>query len=332
MIRLLESKKIHLFLCSVFSVLGLVWIIFSNPMFPVSSVYGVQLPFRFPILGLIVPCWLLYFNQKRLSIIWLLLAVPLIFGFNVHMFRPDMYFLWLCLLAISICKNKEQTYASFLMILGGMYLWTAIQKMHIDFVLVMANVFDRRIIPSFFPDIVSKLVAGLVPVIEFGLAVLCFTRFIKMRKILAVILHGGIIYFLLVGGWNSTMVAWNIILLAFHFVLPAFHSPWSGVKLWLAVPVLSIIFPVLYFIGCWPVFASWAMYSSRLEHYRLVLDEQTALYPPEYIRDFVYIKDGEYMMTITTWADAELGGAPCMESVLKEKVLQDCRTFIKNHP
>jgi len=332
MMRLLESKKIHLFLCIVFSVVGLAWIISSHPMFPVSAMYGIQLPFRFPVLGLIVAGWLLYFNRKWLSIAWLVLVVPVIFCFNVHMLRPDLYFLWLCLLAVSIGKNKEQVYASFLLILGGMYLWTSIQKMHIDFVLVMANVFDRRIIPSSFPDITSRLMAALVPVIELGLAILCFTRFIKIRKILAAILHGGIVYFLIVGGWNSTMVAWNIALVLFHFMLPAFKYPTRGIQMWQVVPALSIIFPVLYFIGYWPVFASWAMYSSRLEHYRLVLDEQTALHPPEYIRDFVYIKDGEYMITITTWADAELGGAPCMEPILKEKVLQDCRTFIKNHP
>jgi hypothetical protein len=330
--RLLELKKVHLFLCIVFSVLGLAWIFLSNPMFPVSSVYNIQLPFRFPVLGLIIPCWLLYFNQKRLSILWLLLVVPIVVGFNVHMLRPDMYFLWLCLLSASICKNKEQMYASFLLILGGMYLWTAIQKMHIDFVLMMASVFDKRIIPSFFPSISSKLIAGLIPIMEFTLAILCFTRLVKARRVLAIILHGGIIYFLLVGGWNSTMVAWNIALVLFHFLLPAFQNTESGIRIWQTIPALSIFFPVLYFVGVWPVFASWAMYSSRLEHYRLVLDEQTAIYPPEYIRDFVYIKDGQYMITLTTWADAELGGAPCMEPLLKEKVLQDCRTFIKNYP
>ena len=328
----LENKRFQLALCLVFTLVALVWIGVSKPHFPTVSLFPVNLPYRFPIVGLVAVCWCVYMGWKRVTIIGLAFA-PLLFAFNINMLRPDLYFLWLCLLTVCLSKSKQQTYLGLLAILGGMYLWTAIHKIDTDFVRNMSFMFGKRILPASMPESVAKLMAIGIPVWELALAVSCFLPYRKMRMVLGMLLHAGILFFLFKGGWNYTMIAWNTGLLILHALLPAASvKEWIPNKgAWLFPTVLAIVLPAFYFLGLAPIFASWTMYSAQIKPYRLEIDEQTALYPPDYIREFVYRKDGVYSVSIVEWADAETGGAPCMEPIFANKVLRECDQYIRTH-
>lgn len=325
------SRKIHLAWCVFFSLLSIFLVVFIQPQFPSSSLLSSSLPFYFPLLGLSGACWLIFIGFKNASLLYLLVVIPLIFTFNLHLLRPDLYFFWLCLIVIVISDNKEQVSSGFLLVLAGMYLWTAIQKMNAGFVEGMAYTFQKRILPNTSIASISILVK-LIPAVEFLLAIFCITKFVRIRIVLALLIHGGILYFIIKGGWNYSMILWNVVLIILHVLLPAFQFAKIGINWkWYFVPSAAIILPVLYFVGFFPNFASWTMYSGRLQHYRLKIGEQTALYPPEYIRDYVYVKDGVYSVSISEWCDGETGGAPCMEPIFSERILMDCDSYIKSH-
>lgn len=334
MTTLLESRKVQVILCGLFSILAIGLVFIFHPNFPVTSLLPVDLPFYFPVLGFVVPCWLLYEGKKQIALVWLIVIVPCLLTCNLHLLRPDIYFLWLCLLAVSISKNKEQVYSTLLFILAGMYVWTAIQKANLGFVTGMAYTLEKRILPSSISHETVLVLVKFIPLMEFVLAILCFTKFVKVRITFAILIHGGILFFLLKGGWNYSMILWNMLLIILHILLPAFNIPSKIFRTWkwYITPIIVMVFPALYFVGLWPGFASWTMYSGRIEHYRLVIDAQTAIYPPDYIRAFVYEKDGIYFLSISEWADAETGGAVCMEPMLSERVLIDCENYIKTHP
>lgn len=329
--KLLENRKFQLVLCVLFSAVALTWIIISHPQFPILSLIGFELPFRFPVIGFLPAIWLLYFQYKKWAFLALLLFVPLCMLFNLNMLRPDFYLLWLLLLVASLSKNKEQLYSGFLLVLFGMYFYTAVQKLHADFFTGMARVFDKRILSENLPAGSSKALAISIPIMELLLALFCISPYKKLRMVLGVALHSGILYFILVGGWNYGMVIWNFSLLILHVLLPAFDRKniIQHKGTWLTPVGFSMLMPISFLLGIGPVFSSWNMYSAKTIPYRLQIDEATAKNPPAYVRDFVYSKNGVYSISVNEWADYEIGGAPCMEKIFADELMIECNQYIK---
>lgn len=332
MYKLLESRYFSIISCVFFTCLAIAWVLFSKPLFPGYSVISLSLPYRFPILGFVPAFWLLYAKQKKLALVWSFLLLPFFFLTNLNMLRPDLYMLWLILLLVAIAEDKSQVYSSIWFIFAAMYFWTAIQKLNFSFFDGMANSFAHRIIPAYYPVWVSKALAFLVPFLELGLAFLCLGPYQKWRRGVAVLLHAGILYYIIIGNWNATMIPWNVALLASHLILPSFE--WRKGRFALkkcGLPLgLAWIIPAFYFVNLAPVFASWAMYSARIQPYYLEIDQEVALNPPSEIRDFVFRKDGAYVVSVFGWSDFETGGPPCVEPWAKEGLFKRCEKYLNN--
>lgn len=308
--------------------------VFIRPQFPVISLYPFEISYWFPLLAFVIPFWLLYFKKNKLSLLWLFTGIPACWLLNVNTLRPDLYFLWLCLLLFSITDKKETREQGLLLIMAGMYGWTGIYKLNAEFVQAFSYALEQRIPLPFFGEESYRFLSMLVPPLEMVLGLFCILPFKKGRAILGILLHLGILYFLIAGNWNRSMIFWNIFLLMMHILLPGFSfnkEIWTQ-KRNVFVPFLAIVFPVLYLFSAWPVFASWTMYSARFKHSFMVIDEQTALSPPAYIRNQVYTQAGVYSVNISGWADEQTGGSVCQEVFLAERVLVSCKSYIAQHP
>lgn len=312
-----------------FALLGVCWVLVSQPNFPVSSFWPAVLPYRFPIIGFLPVPFFLLAGKNKWALGWLLTVVPLFMAFNIHMLRPDLYFLWLCLLLAGLSKSKEEIGNGLLLLLGIMYGFTALQKMDTRFVEGMAHMLGKRIFIDQAGSDTLRYMAMSVPVVEVILAVLCVLRYRYLRMFVGVLVHISIIFFLLTGGWNFTMLPWNFLLLVLHLALPTFdYKTRKGI--WLTVPALSFVLPVFFMLGMGFSFTAWNMYAGGIKAVRIPLDKETALYPLASVREFVYRKDGEYSLNVSEWAEYETGGPPCMEPVFYEKIKQDCLRYIKS--
>jgi len=308
--------------------------VFIRPQFPVISLYPFEITYWFPLLAFVPPFWLLYFRKNRLSVVWLFTGIPASWLLNVNTLRPDLYFLWLCLLLFSLTDKKEMREWGLLLIMAGMYSWTGIYKLNAEFVQAFSYALEVRTPLPFFREESYRYVSMLVPPIEIVLGLFCILPFKKSRAFLGILLHVGILYFLIAGNWNRSMIFWNLSLLLMHITLPGFSLK---KEIWvqkrnLFVPFLAIVLPILYLFSAWPVFASWTMYSARFKHSFMVIDEQTALSPPAYIRNQVYTQTGVYSVNISGWADEQTGGSVCQEVFLAERVLVSCKSYIAQHP
>lgn len=308
--------------------------VFIHPTFPVISLYPFEISYWFPLLAFVIPFWLLYFKKNKLSLLWLFTGIPACWLLNVNTLRPDLYFLWLCLLLFSITDKKETREQGLLLIMAGMYTWTGIYKLNTEFVQAMSFSIRNRIPISFFSEESYRYVSMMLPPLEIVLGLFCVLPFKKGRAFLGILLHLGILFFLIAGNSNRSMIFWNVSLLLMHITLSGFSFK---KEIWiqkrnLFVPLLAIVFPVLYLFSAWPVFASWTMYSARFKHSFMVIDEQTALSPPAYIRNQVYTQAGVYSVNISGWADEQTGGSVCQEVFLAERVLVSCKSYIAQHP
>jgi len=328
--KLLGSRMFSMALAALFTLLVLWSSLFLNPLFPRATFFTFPFPYWFPIAGFVLPFWALAFGYGRLSLVWLLLVLPLFMATNVHLLRHDVYFLWLCLLGASLANDKRDLYNALLLILAGMYVWTGAQKIHPGFVDQMAVVFQKRILPPGTSSGQAELLVKAIPVTEILLGILCVTRFRIPRMLLGALVHVGILYFLIRGNWNTSMVFWNIALTGMVLLLPGFNFGRlkQNIKPYLIPAVVALTFPVLSMLSLWPMMGSWNMYSGRVQHYYLPLNEAVALNPPAYLKDYVYLNETGYFVSMTHWADIETGGTPCMEPGLKNLVWEDTYRYI----
>lgn len=306
--------------------------LFHHPRFPVFTPYAVVLPYWLPLCGFLPVFFLLYAKRVWLAVGWLVAVAPLLLLFNTNLLRPDVYFLWLCLLLSAHCTHREQLRFGLRMVLAGMYIWTGIHKINPDFMELTPPFLQKRLFGGHLPQGLVNVGVMAFPFVEVTLGILCLLPLAKPRAILGILLHAGILGMLLLGGWNTSMVPWNVFLLLCFVFLWNETGTYSAQNIRAAwIPALfSWLFPVLFFVGVWPLFASWTMYSARVESYYVDIPEDKALNPPPYIRNYVYSLDGTYYVGLTQWADSETGGAPCSEPWLKGMVFRQTREYIEN--
>jgi hypothetical protein len=328
-----QSLKFQLFLCLFLTLSAGLWIAFSDPFFPKVALVENPFPYRFAVLGFIPPLWLLYFRRKKIALVLLFTLTPALFVTNLNMLRPDLFFIWLCMLTLGFAQTREQVYNGFLVILAGMYLWTGIHKVHWDFVKNMAWVFEARLFGKAFPKWMLYSLAASIPVLEIILGLLCFSPKTMLRRILGIALHAGILVFLLAGRRNATMIPWNVALLLSHVVLVAkFDAVVLAQSNGLKVPAaIALVFPVLYFVNIWPGVLSWNMYSARIRHIYMPVTKELALNPPDYVREYVYRRDTLYVISLWEWADAATGGPHVSEPIFRERVIEACEKFLEEN-
>ena len=307
-------------------------LLFFNPQFPAFTPYNIALPYWSPLCGLLPVFFFLYRGFKKMAAVWLLLPLPGILFFNLSLLRPDVYFLLLCLWIAIFCRTREQVSLGLRLVLAGMYIWTGIHKINPDFLKGMAPFLQKHIFHGVVSDDLLHAAVVSFPVSEILLGLLCLLPFVRIRAIAGIMLHIVILGTLIGSGWNLSMLAWNLFLLLCFVFLWNDSARYSGENIRRnAIPaLLSLLFPALFLLGYWPVFASWPMYSARVESYYVDIPEKTALDPPPVIKPFVYKLDNTYYVGLTQWADAETGGAPCSEPVFKSLVFEQSREYIQN--
>jgi hypothetical protein len=330
----LHSSKFYLFLCIFLTLSAGVWVVVSDPFFPVVALVENSLPYRFPVLGFVPPLWLLYFRRKKAAVVFLFTITPALFVTNLNMIRPDLFFVWLCLLTVGLAKTREQVYNGFLLILAGVYLWTGIHKLNWAFVKNTAWFLETRFFGKDFPKEVLLAASGSIPLIEIFLGLLCLSSKSVLRRVVGIALHAGILGFLLLCDWNRTMIPWSMVLLTLHALLSArFNSEVQTHSHTLKVPAtIALILPALHFVGWWPGVFSWNMYSSRIQHITIPVSDELALDPPHYVRHYVQKPVLNWEINLTEWADGTTGGPYVNEPFFRERVITACEQYLKENP
>lgn len=326
------TERLWLWLGVAFTLLFAALTLFQHPDFPAFTPYGIHLPYWLPLCGLLPVFFLMHTGHKKIAALWLVLAVPPLLLFNANLLRPDVYWLVLCLLVGVFSKDKGQLYFGLRMVLAGMYIWTGIHKINPDFMELTPAFLQKRLFQGNLPDALVGAGVVALPIAEITVGLLCLLPFAKLRAVAGMVLHTGILAMLLLGGWNRSMLPWNLLLILCYLFLWNDDSKYTVQTIRAAsVPaVLSLLLPALFFVGCWPVFASWTMYSARVESHYVDIPEALALNPPQAIRHCIYSLGGKYYVGLTQWADAETGGAPCSEPWLKPLVFRQTREYIGN--
>lgn len=327
------DRRLWLVLGIAFSLLFVGLTIFHHPYFPVFTPYGVVLPYWLPLCGVLPVFFLLYAGRKTAAVLWLFLFFCPALLFNANLLRADVYFLILCLFTAILAKTREQFLFGLRMILAGMYIWTGIHKINPDFVELMPGFLQKRLFHEVVSNELLEWGVRLFPFAEIGVGVLCLLPFAKPRAVAGILLHVGILALLLLGGWNRSMLVWNLLLVLCHVFMWKDASRYSKNNLLRtsAPAVLALVLPALFFVGAWPVFASWTMYSARVESHYVDIPEEVALNPPAAVRDYLYSFEGTYYIGLTQWADSETGGAPCSEPWLKSMVFKQTQEYLKGH-
>jgi hypothetical protein len=329
---LLQSVAFRISLLIGASLGFLWWGLVPSPSFPTVSLAEFQLSYYFPLIGFIPAFWLLFFGKKRLTAAWLLGIVPLLWLLNLNLLRPDFYFFWLFLLVWALAADEEQRAAGWLLLCAAMYLWTGAHKINPGYTEGLGMMFKKRQLSG----IVTLIIPVLVVVWELTLGLTLIFRKNVLRRILGIGLHAGILLFLFIGNWNRAMIPWNVGLLLMHILIAAPAEEFSASKIirsGISVPLfLAWIMPALSYVGLWPHAFSWDMYSGRAENYYLLIDEHTALHPPDYLREHIFRKDGVYFVGISQWCEAETGGAPLREPALKNRLLITAEKYIRENP
>lgn len=328
------SSKFYLFLCFFFTLLAGVWVAVSDPFFPAVALFENSLPYRFPVLGLLPPLWLLYLRRKKTALVFLFIITPALFLSNLNMVRPDLFFVWLCLLTVGFAQTREQVYQVFLLILAGVYLWTGIHKLNWAFVKNTAWFLETRLLGNHIPNKILFLLTGSIPLLEIALGILCLSSKPMLRRVIGIGLHTGILAFLILCNWNTTMIPWNVSLLALHVVLSAkFDSEVQARSNALKLPAtIALILPVLHFVGWWPGVFSWNMYSARIQHIKIAVSDELALTPPHYVRDYVHRSGIIWEINLTEWADGATGGPYVSEPVFRGRVIKASEKYLEENP
>ena len=328
-----ENTRLWLWAGVVFTLLFVGLTLFQHPDFPVFTPYGAVLPYWLPLCGLLPVFFLLYGRLRVWAGVWLVGVFPPLLLFNANLLRPDVYFLFLCLAAGVLSTDREQFRFGLRMILAGMYLWTGVHKINPDFFSLTPPFLQDRLFNGVLSLAVVEAGVAVFPFVELAVGTLCLLPFAKPRAIAGMVLHTGILAMLLLGGWNRSMLPWNLLLLLCHVCLWNDRSRYTFQNLKAAaVPaLLAVLMPALYLAGAWPVFASWTMYSARVESYYVAIPESVALHAPPMVQNYLYsYQDTSYYVGLTQWADAETGGAPCSEPWLKPLVFRQTRAYLVN--
>lgn len=306
--------------------------VFSQPRFPAYTPYGIPVSYWLPLAGILPVFFLLYKGRRLWAGIWLLSFFPAGLLLNLNLLRPDVYFLFLCLLLLCVAGTGRFPFGLRLL-MAGMYVWTGIHKINPAFMEQLPAFLQKRLFHHSVPDEWLSVAAQVFPFAEIVLGILCLLPFSRLRSVFGILLHIGILATLL-GGWNRSMIPWNLLLIACHVYLWKDVS-WYGRASLKAVGIpaaLSLLFPALFLVNAWPVFGSWAMYSARLEPYYLPVTEAEALRTPAYVEPYLYTRKGGYYIGLAQWADAETGGAACPEPVFKELVFEQSLEYIAENP
>ncbi len=318
------------------SLLFLCWALVPWPAFPALSLPGGQLPYYFPVISFIPVFWLLFFGKRRMAAAWMLGIMPLFWVFNLNILRPDLYFFWLFLLVWAGADNKQHRITGWLLLSGAMYLWTGVHKINPKFIEGLGFMLKKHQFPGAEEPIIYNGIPAIILLSEVVLALAVIFRKDILRRWLGILLHAGILLFLIFGNWNRAMIPWNAGLLLLHIFTRYSEESFSisrMIKSGLVIPLfLAWVMPLFSYMNLWPQALSWDMYSGRAENYYLHIDEATALNPPDYLREHIFRKEGVYFVGITQWCEAETGGMPSREPALKTRLLIAAEIYIRENP
>ncbi len=187
-------------------------------------------------------------------------------------------------MGISAIKEKTENLAYYLFAIGGIYLWSGVQKMNIfyyhgfspskaqEFQVTgdndgIANM-TEGINPEWLHDALHSFLT-MVPFIEMLLGIgliMSLTR--KWTSYIAIGLHIGIIVYLIYTDYNRIVWHWNAAMIVYHFILLKKDGEFT-LNLTPRILVAVVFFAVTPFINVFTnhiPYLSWNLYSYRIPY------------------------------------------------------------------
>lgn len=256
----------------------------SDRLFPLVPVFEAFTPFNnsfsliFYIL-LISSCLLGIFNYYKKGLVFFLLVLAVLLLQDQMRWQPWVYMYVLLLLGYLYFdkKGNDTLIINYLKsIVVGVYLWSAIQKIHpyfneTSFKSILKEVFLLQ--PEQIDILVSYQIGYSIPLIELCIPILLLLP--KYRTIgvyLAILMHVFIIGYAspLSSNNNFIILPWNIALIGITtFLFYKNTSQFSVKSHFLNYTALLLVWclPLLNFFGLWDHYLSFSLYSGKIPYH-----------------------------------------------------------------
>lgn len=247
------------------------------PLIPVSAhLPSLSAPFDLIILILFLGILVLSCIFQKRFLIWVSLFLLLILLVQDQMrWQPWVYIYSLFLVPFSFknSTSKKLTYTYFQLVLIGIYVWSGIHKLNMNFVDI---VFPKLMLDAFNLYLIKYKLFGFgIPLLEIGIGIgFFFTKTRKLAFLLVVVMHLFILFSVHTKNdvSNSIIIPWNIAMIVFSYL--CFYKNQEQIRLanlWkeqagkfkTILMLLSLLLPILYFWGFWDHYLSYNLYSGK---------------------------------------------------------------------
>jgi len=310
----------------------------SNRFFPVVSPFGVSFTFPFwvhaflYVAGLVLSVCIFIFPQKNKSLAALLIIELSSCLLDQMRWQPWEYQYILTLFVFLINRNRKDRIIVMLhLMLIATYIYSGIHKFNHRFIIVFwKNTILSHLLylpPSISNAPILARAGYLLPFIEtMGGLMLLFKRTQQSGAILLIIMH--IMILAIIGpfgtNYNMSVWPWNILMIAYLFFIFLWHKPKENLSAILHKPKLNILsitlwglMPAFNFIGLWPHYLSFGLYSAKTKDIMItVQDDKKVLndLSPYFEKEKHYENCTEcnnvHLIRLNNWAFAEMNTAP----------------------
>lgn len=275
------------------SIVGLLVSRFARPFVVTSFVLGIVL---------------VIIDQNRLQP-WFYMYMIMLFVLCFYNWRVDEP------------KNYTAIYTSLTLVIGGVYLWSGIQKLNPNFMSHTWTWFIKPLESILTPEqcTISYKFGYAVPFMEIAIGIgLFFEQTKKIMIPLVITMHVIILVVLspLFHNYNPTVWGWNFAMILLVYVLFAgnTNSKYKHLsylvefKPIFAVAIICFVLPVFNLFNKWDSYLSANLYSGNTTKANIYLSKSAKSKLPYYIQHFVKEQnDNLYELEVKTWALNEIG-------------------------
>ncbi len=254
------------------------------PRFPINPVFDIGDGFSGALFCLLfLSCILVFITNKK----WATLSTVFLFFFALctDWNKAQAYFyIPVMLMGISAVKEKAENLSYYLFAIGGIYLWSGIQKLNVfyyhgffpskakELEVTESNDGIANMVEDINPEWVHDFLHSfltLVPFIEILMGIgmlLYFTR--KWTSYIAIGLHLGILVYLIHTDYNQIVWHWNAFMIIYHIVLLSKTNPFRmtvSPKIILATFFFAVTPTINLYTDHIP-YLSWNLYSYRIPY------------------------------------------------------------------
>lgn len=267
--------------------------------------------FMMLLLGIVFskPFW------KNLAVAFYIILACLDYNF----LQPYYYQYVLFLLVLGFKSPNIDKLKALQWIMIGTYVWSGVHKLHPDFIYVFPRIIAYAVNYQDWIASPWAYIAYILPLLELGLGLaLMSKRYRNAAFKFLVVMHVWVILNAspLLLDWNYVIIPWNLILIFQLFIL--FHNDARITlphhKTTKTMVLLVLILPLFNFIGLWPHYQSFDLYSGKSGFYSPAIDPDCSFNIPSKALGFIEIKNTGPVLHYNQWYEKETGVFPIPEN------------------